>query len=47
MKITGDQEDSNLIIKSIKEEDAGNYTCMAKNLFGADSFTTKLAIQGM
>ena len=45
-KIKGDEEDSTLSIRSTKESDAGNYTCIAKNAFGSDSFTTRLLIQG-
>ena len=45
-KIKGDQEDSTLSIRSTREFDAGNYTCIAKNAFGSDSFTTRLVIQG-
>ena len=42
----GEEEDSTLSIRSTKESDAGNYTCIAKNAFGSDSFTTRLFIQG-
>ena len=45
-KIKGDEEDSTLSIRSTKESDAGNYTCIAKNAFGSDSFTARLLIQG-
>ncbi|XP_023228378.1 Down syndrome cell adhesion molecule-like protein 1 homolog isoform X2 [Centruroides sculpturatus] len=35
---------TNLIIAAVKGTDSGNYTCMASNKFGSDSFTTKLLV---
>ena len=46
VKIKGDEEDSTLSIKSTRESDAGNYTCVARNAYGSHSFTTKLVVQG-
>ena len=46
VKIKKDEEESNLVIKSSKESDAGNYTCTAKNAFGTDSSTTQVLIRG-
>lgn len=46
IKFKGDEEDSNLIIKSTRETDSGNYTCIAKNAFGSDTFTTQVFIRG-
>lgn len=46
IRISGDEEISNLIIKSTEEADTGNYTCVAKNAFGSDSFTSQLVIEG-
>ena len=40
------EEDSTLSIKSTKESDAGNYTCIARDAHGSASFTTQLIIQG-
>ena len=37
---------STLVIKETSIEDAGNYTCIAKNAFGSDSFTAKLTLKG-
>ena len=45
-KVIGDQEDSMLTIKSTRANDAGNYTCSAKNAFGSGSFSTRLMVQG-
>ena len=37
---------STLIINSIELADRGNYTCIAENIHGNDSFTDQLYVQG-
>ena len=45
-KIGINDEGDVLSIKSTRPTDVGNYTCIAKNAFGSDSFSTQLNIQG-
>lgn len=35
-----------LIIRTIKAEDSGNYTCVASNSFGSDKIVLNLQVQG-
>ena len=46
LKIVGDDEDSVLSIRSTKDADAGNYTCIAKNAFGSDFYTAQVVVRG-
>lgn len=46
IKLTDGEDFSSLVIKSVRENDAGNYTCTAKNLYGVDSRTTEVVVQG-
>ena len=45
-KILGDEETSVLAIRAATLNDAGNYTCIAKNAFAEDRTTAKLLVQG-
>lgn len=45
IKLTDGEDFSSLVIKSISQVDEGNYTCTAKNLYGADSMTTQIIVQ--
>ena len=38
---------SSLVFESLNPNDTGSYTCNAKNVYGSDSITTKLIIQGL
>ncbi|GIY67333.1 titin [Caerostris darwini] len=40
-----DDELSILIIEPVKIENSGNYTCIAKNKYGSDSFTAELLVE--
>ena len=46
VKIMSDEEDSVLSIRSTKDADAGNYTCIAKNAFGSDFYTAQVIVKG-
>lgn len=35
-----------LVIPSVKMEDAGDFACTASNTYGTDSFLVKLVVQG-
>ncbi|KAK8785221.1 hypothetical protein V5799_008404 [Amblyomma americanum] len=37
---------STLVIASLRPEDVGNYTCVARNSVGADTFTAPLVVNG-
>lgn len=41
-----DESSSMLRISSLEPEDAGNYTCSARNQFGADSSTVRVNVNG-
>ena len=45
IKLTDGEDFSSLVIKAISQTDQGNYTCTAKNLYGADSMTTQVIVQ--
>ncbi|OTF79486.1 hypothetical protein BLA29_012753, partial [Euroglyphus maynei] len=38
---------SSILFKHLNSNDTGTYTCIAKNVYGSDSITTKLVIQGL
>nr|XP_027202352.1 obscurin-like [Dermatophagoides pteronyssinus] len=38
---------SSLVFESLNRNDTGSYTCNTKNVYGSDSITTKLIIQGL
>ena len=46
IKLTDGEDFSSLVIKSVSQGDGGNYTCTAKNLYGVDSMTTQVIVQG-
>lgn len=35
-----------LVIRTVKAEDSGNYTCVASNSFGLDKIVLNLQVQG-
>lgn len=35
-----------LVIRTVKAEDSGNYTCVASNNFGLDKIVLNLQVQG-
>ena len=35
-----------LVIRTVKAEDSGNYTCVASNSFGPDKIILNLQVQG-
>jgi len=35
-----------LVIRTVKAEDSGNYTCVASNSFGSDKIVLNLQVQG-
>ena len=38
---------SSIVFKRLDSNDTGTYTCNARNVYGSDSITTKLIIQGL
>lgn len=39
-------EDGSLFISRIQRQDVGNYTCLAKNIYGSDQITYELIVLG-
>lgn len=46
-RIINRPESSFLTIKSVSQNDAGNYTCVAKNLYSEDRVSSTLTVEGM
>lgn len=42
-----DEYSSSLVIEKLAAEHAGNYTCVAQNVAGTESFTVPLTVNGM
>ena len=40
------QGNGSLVIRTVKAEDSGNYTCVASNSFGPDKIILNLQVQG-
>ena len=38
---------STLFIERIVKEDAGNYSCLVKNIYGSDTINVMLTVKGM
>ncbi|GFU50491.1 titin [Nephila pilipes] len=45
LRLKTDEEFSVIIIEPVKTEHSGNYTCVAKNSYGSDSFTAELIVE--
>ena len=46
-EIENNKKLSTLTIDRIDKEDAGNYSCMVKNVYGSDSIHVNLTVKGM
>ena len=47
VKIESGEETSIIILKNVKDDDGGNYTCSVRNSYGSASYTSALVIKGM
>jgi hypothetical protein len=46
-KIDNNDDNSQFAIKSVDKKDSGNYSCIARNAFGADIQSTLLIVKGL